>query len=132
MTENIKAFIEKAEQNEALKAELKTLNKKYTGAEEVSQNKEETEKKTIGIAAKYGITLTTDDFKAELSEEQLENVAGGSGGICVCMGGGWGGGLGKTGEGWCLCPLSGVGIDGEDNDCLPWCFCAFVGGGSTI
>ena len=131
MTENMKAFIEKAEKNEALKAELEAINKEYTDKDAISQNIEEINKKTIDIAAGYGITLTADDFIAELPEDQLENVAGGSGGVCVCVMGGYGGGLGETGEGWCACAVAGVGEDGTKKGVGSWCLCGIGGGGST-
>ena len=131
MTENMKAFIEKAEKNEALKAELEALGKEYADAQGAVQNKEEIEKKTIEIAEKYGITLETDDFIAELPDEQLKNVAGGSGGVCVCVMGGYGGGLGETGEGWCACAVAGVGDDGTKKGAGSWCLCGIGGGGST-
>ena len=132
MTENMKAFIEKTEQNEALKSELEVLKKAYDNAEAISQNKEEIGQKTIDIAAKYGIILTINDFKTELSEEQLENVAGGGGGACACAVAGLGFGLGHNGQGWCACGLAGTGFDSEDEyrDGM-WCFCYLGGGGGT-
>ena len=130
MTENMKAFIEKAEKNEALKAELEALGKEYADREAASQNTEEINKKTTDIAAKYGITLTADDFNAELSEDQLTNVAGGSNGVCACAWAGYGGNLGKTGEGWCACSGFGMGEDAHKAG-GKWCVCAIGGGGST-
>jgi len=128
MTENMKAFIEKTEKNEALKSELEVLNKVYVNSEAISQNKEEIGQKTIDIAAKYGITLTIDDFNTELSEEQLENVAGGGTAICVCSALGQGDGLGHNGQGWCTCVVGGIGADGEKGGC--WCSCFLAGGGN--
>ena len=132
MTENMKAFIEKTEQNEALKSELEVLKKAYTNAEAISQNNEEIGQKIIDIAAKYGIILTINDFKTELSEEQLENVAGGGGGACVCVVAGLGLGLGHNGQGWCACTGVGTGFDSEDEYRTGmWCFCYHGGGGGT-
>jgi len=131
MTENMKAFIEMAEKNEALKAELEALGKEYADVQEASQNTEEIEKKTIDIAARYGITLTADDFNVELSDDQLKNIAGGSNGICVCAWAGYGGNLGKTGEGWCACSGYGHGADGARDPNGVWCLCGIGGGGST-
>jgi len=131
MTENMKAFIEKAELNEALKVELEAINKEYTDMESVSQNIEEINKKTIDIAAGYGITLIADDFIAELPDEQLKNVAGGGNGFCGCAMGGYGGGLGANGEGWCTCAVAGVGRDGTRDNAGSWCLCPFVGGGGS-
>jgi len=131
MTENMKAFIEKVEKNEALKAELEALGKEYADAQGAVQNTEEINKKTIDIAARYGITLTADDFIAELAEDELKKIAGGSGGVCVCAAAGYGGGLGANGEGWCVCPLAGEGRDGTVKGSGAWCFCFIGGGGST-
>ena len=131
MTENMKAFIEMAEKNEALKAELEAISKEYTDMESVSQSKEEINKKTIDIAARYGITLTNDDLITEISEDQLINIAGGSGGACFCAWAGWGGGLGKTGEGWCACSGYGHGADGSKDPNGVWCLCGIGGGGGT-
>jgi len=131
MTENMKAFIEKAEKNETLKTELEALGKEYADAQGAVQSTEEINKKTIDIAAKHGITLTIDDFITELPEDELENVAGGSGGACFCAWAGWGSGLGKTGEGWCACSGYGHGADGANDPNGVWCLCGIGGGGGT-
>jgi len=133
MKENMKKFIEQAELNAKLKAELDELLGGFTKKEEVEQNREEINRRTIEIASKYGFTLTADDLSPKLSEEDLDNVAGGSDteSGCFCFGGGYGGGLGRTGEGWCMCPAVGTGFDkygsGKQKDA--WCVCNIYGQG---
>ena len=81
MTENLKVFFEQLSKNQALKDELEAMDK-----EQFERNKAAIVQKTAEIAAKHGLTLTTEDFKAmeaeaaksgELDEESLKNVAGG-------------------------------------------------------
>lgn len=69
MTENLRAFLKEAEENEELKAKLKEL----TG--------EETPEQLFKLAEEYGFTLTKADFAPadvrEVSDSELEAVAGG-------------------------------------------------------
>ena len=113
MTENMKNFIEQAEQNAALKADLENLNKAYDNEEAITQKKDEIIQKTIDIAAKHGITLTIEDFNSAVSEEELATVAGGTGedGKCICVVAGYGGGLGGYPNVSCICPAIGAGKD---------------------
>ena len=139
MTENMKNFAELAEQKPALKAEMEALTRAYAEDLEREKNKAAMNQKIIKIAAGHGVTLTAADFdeeKRELAEEELAAVAGGSGGLCACGVGGWGGGLGGTEEGWCVCPGYGEGYDGEKH--TPpvaayhmWCVCVVFGGGTN-
>jgi len=131
MTENMKAFIEQSEQNAALKADLDAAKNFFVQNDKSMQTKLDYEQKIIEIAANHGFALTSDDFITEIPEDQLENISGGNGsGVCVCVYGGWGGGLGPTGAGWCVCPYAGAGKDGENSEMEPWCFC-FIGGGGA-
>ena len=117
MTENMKAFLEQMNQNQALKNELEAL-----GKEQLEKNKDAVAQKVVEIAAKHGFTLTAEDMEtetAELTEEQLKMAAGGSG-CCVCAVLG-GGGEGFNREGYCICVVGGHGgySDlGEENLCL--------------
>jgi len=72
--EQLNAFMEKAKSDNELTEKLNTLAEKGAGADEY-----------IKIAAEYDFTITEDDFEKankanELSEEQLEDVAGGDDG----------------------------------------------------
>jgi len=145
MNETMKAFFEHINQNQELKEELDALTKAYTGGEQTEHSKNEILDKTIEIAARYGFALTVKDIpgtSAQLSEEQLFAATGGTGGesvlggFCGCLVGGYGGGLGNTGEGWCMCVDAGVGYDGTKYGFQPgpdycWCWCPMVGGGGT-
>jgi len=70
--EQLKAFIEKAKSDNELTEKLNRFGEKGAGADEY-----------IKIAAEYGFTITEDEFEKankanELSEEQLEDIAGGT------------------------------------------------------
>ena|GEM_PF-1223157 len=74
--EQVKAFIEKATRDEQLAAKLEELTKQNAEVGEI-----------IALAAEYGFTFTAEDLEAakrnagesrELSEEELDNVAGGA------------------------------------------------------
>ena len=69
--EQLKAFIEKAESDKELMDKLGALGEKNAGADDV-----------VVLAAEYGFTVTAEEVdearaNSELSEEQLEEVAGG-------------------------------------------------------
>ena len=78
MNENLKIFLEEASKNEELKTKLTALTDKETAVA-----------KAIELAKEYGFTLTAEDFQpadgAELSLDELDQVAGGRGGTCYCM-----------------------------------------------
>jgi len=57
------------------------------------------------------------ELKDELSEEDLEGVAGGA--SCICVGYG-------TGGATCECIISGIGYEGDSRICM----CALGGSGS--
>ena len=86
------------------------------------------QEKMIEILKEYGVSLTAEDFKApegELSDDELNavaggggcgcGVAGGGGGdeiICVCVAGGTGFVIGSGGlneQGGCVCVAAGAG-----------------------
>ena len=82
------------------------------------------QEKMIEILKEYGVVLTTEDFKApegELSDDELDVVAGG--GICICplVGGGSGEGL--------VCACTAGGIGGAHNS-IP-CYCVLWGNGAS-
>jgi predicted ribosomally synthesized peptide with nif11-like leader len=95
MTENMKVFLEKVSADEALAEKVKALGD--------IQDKKEAIAATIQLAEEAGCTLTEADFaqpSGELSDDDLDSVAGGAafcmlfGGHCnnngdTCAGNGW-------------------------------------------
>ena len=86
------------------------------------------QEKMIEILKEYGVSLTVEDFKApegELSDDELNAVAGGGGCgcpvagggggdelVCVCIAGGTGcviGSYGLNSQGGCVCVAAGAG-----------------------
>ena len=121
MTENMKKFLELASANQELGMNISSADKD----------------KLIVIAKENGIELTEADFVApvgELSDDELETVAGG--GECYCAMGGGGtkyGAHGYAEKYWggldvCACVVAGFGYykNGKER-----CGCAFAGGGSN-
>ena len=110
MTENMKKFLELAASDSELTAQLNGMGKDGI----------------IAAAQQRGIALTEADFavdkSAELSEDELDEVAGG--GKCACVLGG----SGKAGDNCqkCSCVIGGWGLfdDGVDR-----CICGGGGGG---
>ena len=116
MTENMKAFLEQMNQNQALKNELEAL-----GKEQLEKNKDAVTQKAVEIAEKHGFALTAEDMEmetAELTDEQLKAAAGGGGCGCFFIGGG---------EDWCECIGLGSGL--SDNDTVHRCNCEVLGAG---
>jgi len=81
--ENVKAFFGKVEGDKGLQEELKAL------AEERKAQEDAAMAKVVAVAAKAGFPFTADDLSkvqseavGELSEDQLRQVAGGSGSSC--------------------------------------------------
>lgn len=73
MRENVKKFYEEMKKNEELKAKISAL-----------PDTDKTAEKFAEIANEFGFTLTVADFKfvtGELSADDLDNVAGGVGGL---------------------------------------------------
>ena len=83
----------------------------------------------IELLKEYGVILTAEDFKVpvgELSDDELNAVAGGGG--CGCAVGGGGGGD----ELVCVCVLGGSGsIPGCYDPSQGGCICAVAGAGAT-
>ena len=80
----------------------------------------------IVLAAEYGIALTESDFtnpapSAELSDDELDAVAGGHGIVCFCIAAGGGDGGGQA----CACVLGGGGTTPDS------CVCVIGGSGSN-
>ena len=94
-----------------------------------TESQTQMQEKMIEILKEYGVVLTTEDFKApegELSDDELNAVAGGGG--CGCAVGGGGGGD----ELVCVCVLGGSGsIPGCYDPSQGGCICAVAGAGAT-
>ena len=101
-------------------------------------SKAETPEEIIALAAENGFTLTDDDLKreepdGEVSDSELDAVAGGK--ACACVAGG-GGEVGESSHGrdtLCYCVLagSGSGTSYDGNYTFARCVCTWVGGGTT-
>jgi len=111
MTENLKKFLEAVSANKEL-------------AEKMSKA---TKEELIAIAKEMGFELTEADFEKptaqELSDDELDTVAGGAYCIC-CMGGG---GKADSNNKTCACVLAGAGEYQDGSGC--YCVCALAGDG---
>ena len=113
---------QKQEQLQKVVQEHPELNDRLKAITAVSQT--EVQEKLIELLKEYGVVLTAEDFKAtegELSDDELDVVAGG--GICICplVGGGSGEGL--------VCACTAGGIGGAHNS-IP-CYCVLWGNGAS-
>ena len=100
MTENMKKYLELISGDEEA---MKNLN------EQEPSSIQEAKERIIADAAEKGITLTEEDFAetGELSEDELEAVAGGK--ECVCVIGGGGTATSSVYEDTCACVIGGAG-----------------------
>jgi predicted ribosomally synthesized peptide with nif11-like leader len=126
MSENLKKFLE-------LITSDKELEKKALACNDLGEEKGKLA--MIELAKENGIDLTEADFEkkeatGELSDDELDAVAGG-GSNCGCFAGGGGGGIDAS-DGkvfGCACVAYGQGGDGRANDAN--CVCALYGYGYT-
>lgn len=112
MNENLKKFLEKVSEDKAL-------------AEKVSAEKNPAA--LIPLAKEMGIELTEADLKRpveELSDDELDTVAGGGDVSCACAMGG--GGTKDANDKTCACVLAGVGYAKDKSE---RCLCGFAGYG---
>ncbi|RKI39398.1 Nif11-like leader peptide family natural product precursor [bacterium D16-51] len=110
----MKRLLEEMEKNQELKAKI----------EELDKNPESTPKDYIRVAAEYGIEIKEEDFKpaqGELTDDELDAVAGGE--PCACVFGG--GGTANQSDDTCACVFGGGGEYSDGS-----CRCACVGGGA--
>ena len=118
---------QKQEQLQKVLQEHPELNDRLKAITADSQT--ELQEKVIELLKEYGVILTAEDFKApegELSDDELNAVAGGGG--CGCAVGGGGGGD----ELVCVCVLGGSGsIPGCYDPSQGGCICAVAGAGAT-
>lgn len=103
MTENAEKWMELVSRSRELQEKLMAMS---------SKTRDEAQRKVIALAQEYGICLTAGDFapppSEELSDDELDSVAGGGGWCCA----GWGCGVsqaGCTGQGLMnfICPAGG-------------------------
>lgn len=102
MTDNLKKFLRKAQEDDTISSQLEALNQE--------QEKDVVIKKTMEIAAKANITLTPEDFEQsgeEMSDDEMMSVAGGIKKCCCSLGGG---GTGRGGDKTCACVVEGFGL----------------------
>lgn len=114
MTANMKKFLELISENKELALKMKDASKDDI----------------IALAKTLGIELTDADFEqsAEISDDELNAVAGGDACVCafggggaaskgektcVCVGGG--GGQFKDGTARCACPIGGLGVMADED-----------------
>lgn len=111
MTENLKKFLEEV-----------SLNKEL--AEKIGSEKDVNA--IIAIAKEMGYTLTEADFAKnyELSDDDLDSVAGGGDVSCACAMGG--GGTKDSNDKTCACVLAGAGYSNSGRE---RCVCGFAGYG---
>ena len=137
MTENMKRYLELISTDEAARKQLN---------EQEPSSIQEAKERVIADAAEKGITLTEEDFDetaetGELTEDELEAVAGGA--ACYCAIGGGGTATHAT-EKTCACVVGGVGegdmieIDLENPKRQPThhhigrCMCCVGGAGNEL
>ena len=111
MNENLKKFLEAVSQQKELSAKVNAMD-----AEEL-----------LSLAKELGIALTEADLVKpvqELSDEELDTVAGGGDVSCACAMGG--GGTKDNNDKTCACVVAGVGYDDQKRE---RCLCGFAGYG---
>ncbi len=131
MTDNMKNFLEEASKDREFVEKL---------------NKAETPEAVIALAREKGFALTAEDLKqerapsGELSDDELEAVAGGKACFCAVGGGGERSGQDDSGH-WtddtCACVAVGAGMgwlrdkNGVYNQ-KQRCFCTAIGSGTAF
>ena len=134
--ENVRLFNEKVSADKALQGKLHAIDERHKG-EELSdeQSMRIYEEDILPLARECGCDFSMEDLKeytrdlsqsspGELTEDELDAVAGGA--ICVCVIGGGG----KAGSPWsnpCTCFVGGTGPSRPG----PGCMCIVGGGGRT-
>jgi len=108
---------------------MKTLFEKVSASEELAKkmNATKNEQELIAFAKELGIELTAEDIKqpvAEISDDELEAVAGGGDVSCACAMGG--GGTKDGNDKTCACVLAGAGYSKSGRE---RCVCGFAGYG---
>lgn len=123
----MKKLLEAMEQNEELKAKVEKLD----------SNPQSEREDYIKLAAEYGVELKEEDLKpqearGELTDGELDAVAGGA--SCICVLGGGGEDTNQF-EKTCACVLAGAGEYGgyarDQFDSNARCYCAIGGSGDA-
>lgn len=110
MTENMKKFLEAVSKNEELTKKINTMTKEDL----------------LALAKELGVELTETDFEkpdGELSDDELDAVAGGA--LCYCLLAGSGYDTCDN-EKTCVC-VAGGGGEYKSGDCRCWCVGCGVG-----
>ena len=110
MSENLKKFFEAISKDEALVQKVGSMS----------------QEELLALGKELGIELTAQDFEQpqELSDDDLDAVAGGSDVSCACAMGG--GGTKDANDKTCACVLAGVGYEKDGSE---RCLCGFAGYG---
>lgn len=110
MNENLKKFFEEVSKSEELSQKVSKADAK----------------ELVEIAADLGITLSEEDLKqpTEISDDELDAVAGGGDVSCACAMGG--GGTKDSNDKTCACVLAGAGYSNSGRE---RCVCGFAGYG---
>lgn len=118
MTENMKRFVERVSVSNELAEKISSMTKD----------------ELIALAKELDIVLTEADFAqpaAELSDDELDDVAGG--GICACVLGGGGTAdeshTSHTSDAVCACVIGG---SGTNKGGYTRCVCVVSGGGNSV
>ena len=131
MTENAKKWLELVSTDPELQQKTKELQ-----TETIDQQKV----KVTELAQAHGITLTEEDFAVpqdgELSDDELDAVAGGGGCGCPVIGGGAGSDERTETHYGCACIVGGGGriekcMNGDDVSGAN-CICQIIGGGTDV
>ena len=125
MTENMKKWLELVSQNEDLQKKLVSLQDKTIEQQKAA---------AIALAKENGITLTDEDLEKsqseELSDDELDAVAGGGGCGCPFYGYGEGNDNKTNKEYTCDCLVGGSGGVCIGKNQTLYCFCPIIGGGT--
>ena len=110
MTDNLRKFLEAISNDAELTKKINAMGKD----------------ELLALAKAQGLALTEADLlqKTELSDDNLDTVAGGSDVSCACAMGG--GGTKDDNDKTCACVIAGVGYDDEKGE---RCLCGFAGYG---
>lgn len=118
MTENMKRFVERVSDSGELAEKISSMTKD----------------ELIALAKELGIVLTEADFAqpaAELSDDELDDVAGGD--VCACVLGGGGiadeSNTSHTSDAVCACVIGG---SGKNKGGYTRCVCVVSGGGNSV